>query len=69
MDNADAIPDSAWTALDTIMSVPLWMWVVGGAIGLFGITLLVFLFASCLIGKNSKYTQETREWELRHHTA
>lgn len=46
MDNADSIPESAWTALDTVMAVPLWMWAVGGAIGLFGIILLVFLFAS-----------------------
>ena len=44
MDSADSVPDSVWTVVDTIMSVPLWMWAAGAAIGFIGISVLVFPF-------------------------
>ena len=44
MDSADSIPESAWTMLDTVASVPAWQWAAGAVIGLFGILVLVFPF-------------------------
>jgi hypothetical protein len=44
MDSADAVPESVWNVLDQIAQVPMWMWVAGAVMGLFGITVLVFPF-------------------------
>lgn len=45
MDSADSIPESAWTILDTLTAVPIWMWAAGVVAGFFGILVLVFPFS------------------------
>ena len=42
MDSADTLPESVWTVMDTLASVPIWMWAVGSIVGISGILLLVF---------------------------
>ncbi|KAI7083962.1 dolichyl-phosphate beta-glucosyltransferase [Hortaea werneckii] len=42
MDSADAIPESAWSALDELSSIPLWAWAAGAVVGAFGIIVLAY---------------------------
>ncbi|KAI7183536.1 dolichyl-phosphate beta-glucosyltransferase [Hortaea werneckii] len=42
MDSADAIPESAWSALDKLSSIPLWAWAAGAVVGAFGIIVLAY---------------------------
>ncbi|RMZ24678.1 hypothetical protein D0859_11274 [Hortaea werneckii] len=42
MDSADAIPESAWSALDRLSSIPLWAWAAGAVVGAFGIIVLAY---------------------------
>ncbi|KAI7210488.1 dolichyl-phosphate beta-glucosyltransferase [Hortaea werneckii] len=42
MDSADAIPESAWAALDKLSSIPLWAWAGGAVVGAFGIIVLAY---------------------------
>lgn len=49
MDSAGSMPESAWTFLDSLAAVPMWMWAAGAVAGLFGILVLVFPFSPYLI--------------------
>ncbi|KAI7359132.1 dolichyl-phosphate beta-glucosyltransferase [Hortaea werneckii] len=42
MDSAEAIPESAWSALDKLSSIPLWAWAAGAIVGAFGIIVLAY---------------------------
>ncbi|KAI7494987.1 dolichyl-phosphate beta-glucosyltransferase [Hortaea werneckii] len=42
MDSAEAIPESAWSALDKLSSIPLWTWAAGAIVGAFGIIVLAY---------------------------
>ncbi|KAF2857282.1 glycosyltransferase family 2 protein [Piedraia hortae CBS 480.64] len=49
MDSADSIPETAWSAMDALVSVPTWFWTAVAVAASFGIVILPFIFLRDLL--------------------